>query len=154
MTSEIETPECCPRFDPTPWDGKIFEWNNKKFIKDSVITQFYMPLNFGEVIMRMNEKVIRAGAEMPDWLCLSDHTSESNMDIYLAVDREVEGADNVTLSGKFLTKAYEGDFEKKQENGVRTLKAMQKAKAWTSRNGTCGILPVQPVPKNMGKITL
>nr|WP_269849677.1 hydrolase [Methanosarcina horonobensis] len=59
MTSEIETPECCPRFDPTPWDGKIFEWNNKKFIKDSVITQFYMPLNFGEVIMRMNEKVIR-----------------------------------------------------------------------------------------------
>ncbi len=49
---------------------------------------------------------------MPDWLCLSDHTSESNMDIYLAVDREVEGADNVTLSGKFLTKAYEGDFEK------------------------------------------
>ena len=111
MTSETETPECCPRFDPAPWDGKVFEWNNKKFIKDSVTTQHYMPLNFEEVIMRMNEKVARAGAEVPDWLCLSDHTSESNMDLYLAVDREVDGAENVTMSGKFLTKVYEGDFE-------------------------------------------
>ncbi|AKB21949.1 hypothetical protein MSWH1_1678 [Methanosarcina sp. WH1] len=61
--------------------------------------------------MRMNEKVARAGAETPDWLCLSDHTSESNMDLYLAVDREVDGAENITMSGKFLTKVYEGDFE-------------------------------------------
>ena len=48
---------------------------------------------------------------MPDWLCLSDHISESNMDFYLAVDKEVDGAENVTLSGKFLSKAYEGSFE-------------------------------------------
>ncbi len=70
-----------------------------------------MPLNFGEVITRMNEKVVRAGAEMSDWLYLSDHASESNMDIYLAVDKEVDGAKNVTLSGKFLSKVYEGNFE-------------------------------------------
>jgi len=111
MSIETETPECCPRFDPAPRDGKVFEWNHKRSIKDSVTTQLYMPLNFGEVIMRMNEKVARAGAEVPDWLCLSDHTSESNMDLYLAVDREIDGAENLTLSGKFLTKVYEGDFE-------------------------------------------
>ena len=111
MSSEIENQECCPRFDPAPWNGKLFEWNNKRFIKDSVTTQFYIPLNFGEVIMRMNERVARDGAEMPDWLCLSDHTSESNMDLYLAVDREVKDAENITLSGKFLSKAYEGSFE-------------------------------------------
>ncbi|MDD2340503.1 MAG: hypothetical protein PHG79_09705, partial [Methanosarcina sp.] len=111
MTSETETPECCPRFDPVPWDGKVFEWNNKRFIKDTVSTHLYMPLNFGEVITRMNEKVARAGAEIPDWLCLSDHTSESNMDLYLAVNKEVDSAENVTLSGKFLSKVYEGSFE-------------------------------------------
>lgn len=110
MSSEIQSQECCPRFDPAPWDGKMFEWNNKRFIKDSVTTQFYAPLNFGEVIMRMTEKVARDGAEMPDWLCLSDHTSESNMDLYLAVDKEVKDAENVTLSGKFLSKVYEGNF--------------------------------------------
>ena len=43
--------------------------------------------------------------------CLSDHTSESNMDLYLAVDKEVKDAENVTLSGKFLSKVYEGNFE-------------------------------------------
>lgn len=115
MSSEFENQECCPRFDPTPWNGKLFEWNNKRFIKDSVTTQFYMPLNFGEVIMGMNEKVQKSGAEMPDWLCLSDHTSESNMDIYLAVDKEVKDAENVTWNGKFLSKAYEGSFEKTAE---------------------------------------
>ena len=33
------------------------------------------------------------------------------MDIYLAVDKEMPGADNITLSGKFLSKVYEGDFK-------------------------------------------
>ena len=70
-----------------------------------------MPLNFGEVIVRMMDKVEKSNAQMPDWLCLSDHTSESNMDIYLAVDKEVKDAENVTLSGKFLSKVYEGPFE-------------------------------------------
>jgi Bacterial hydrolase len=32
--------ECCPKFDPTPWDGKMFEWDKKKFIKDHVSTFF------------------------------------------------------------------------------------------------------------------
>ena len=50
--------ECCPKFEPKPWDGKIFEWKNKKFIKDKVFTIFYMPMNFGKVIVRLNEKGI------------------------------------------------------------------------------------------------
>jgi hypothetical protein len=41
--------ECCPEFDPTPWDGKLFEWNEKKFIKEKV-SIFHMPLNFGGVM--------------------------------------------------------------------------------------------------------
>jgi hypothetical protein len=32
------------------------------------------------------------------------------MDVYLAVDKPVTDAENVTLSGKFLSKVYEGDF--------------------------------------------
>ena len=76
MSTEIQNTECCPQFDPTLWDGKVFEWNNKKFIKDKVTIHFYMPINFGEVIMRMIAKVESSGAQMPDWLCLSDHTSE------------------------------------------------------------------------------
>lgn len=63
------------------------------------------------MIKKLNALVKKADATMPDWLCLSDHTSKWNMDIYLAVDKEVQGADNTTISGKFLCKVFEGDFK-------------------------------------------
>ena len=103
--------ECCPKFDPEPWDGKAIEWKGKMFIKDKVFTIFYMPINFGSVITRLNKKAETAGAKVQDWLCLSDHTSKWNMHIYLAVDKEVPDAEKVTLSGKFLSKVYEGPFK-------------------------------------------
>ena len=112
----MDTPQptdqiCCPKFDPTPWDGKVIEWNNKKFIKDKVFTLFYMPMNFGSVMKRMQEKVEKAGAKMNDYLCLSDHASKWSMEVLLAVDKEVPDAENITLSGKFLSKVYEGNFK-------------------------------------------
>lgn len=103
--------ECCPKFDPTPWDGKVLEWNDKKFIKGEVCTLFYMPLNFGSVITRLMKKIEASGAEAQDWMSLSDHTSMWNMDVYVAISKEVPNAENVTLSGKFLAKTYEGDFK-------------------------------------------
>ena len=30
--------ECCPQFNPTPWNEKTFTWKEKKFIKDNVFT--------------------------------------------------------------------------------------------------------------------
>ncbi|NCB09212.1 MAG: hypothetical protein EOM73_13730, partial [Bacteroidia bacterium] len=103
--------ECCPKFDPAPWDGKVLEWENKKFIKGKVFTLFFMPVNFGSVIVKLMAKVKDAGAGTPENLCLSDHTSRWNMDLYLAVDKEIPGAENVTLSGRFFSKVYEGDFK-------------------------------------------
>jgi hypothetical protein len=111
MTSKTEPDSnCCPEFDPIQWDDKVLEWDNRKFIRDSVFTLFFMPMNFGKVMKRLDEKVTKAGATMPDWLCLSDHTSGWNMDLYLAVDKEIPGAENTTLSGRFYCKVYEGPF--------------------------------------------
>lgn len=107
--SEEET-ICCPKFDPAPWDEKTVNWQNRKFIKDRVITLFYMPVNFSRVMKRFGENLTTAGAVMPDSLCLSDQTSIWNMDLYLAVDKEIPGAENVTISGKFYCKVYEGPF--------------------------------------------
>lgn len=109
MNKQID--ECCPRFDPKPWDGKILEWKKKKFIKGSVFCLFYMPINFGTVISRLMKKTEEAGAKSEDWMCLSDHTSKWKMNICVAVNKDVDGVENVELSGKFLTKAYEGDFK-------------------------------------------
>lgn len=101
---------CCPRFDPTLWDEKTVEWNSKKFIKDRVCTLLYMPLNFGGTMKRVYERVEKAGATIQDGMWLSDHTSPWNIDLYVAVDTEIAGAENVTLSGAFLSKVYEGKF--------------------------------------------
>ena len=111
MENEIQETGCCPKFDPAPWDGKFFDWDNKKFIKDKVFTLFYMPVNFGCVIKRMMKKIENAKAQVPEWLCLSEHTSKWNMDLFVAIDKEIPDAENVTLSGKYLSKVYEGPFK-------------------------------------------
>lgn len=101
---------CCPQFDPTLWEEKTIEWNSKKFIKDRVCTLLHMPLNFGGTMKRVYERVEKAGATIQDGMWLSDHTSPWNIDLYVAVDTEIAGAENVTLSGVFLSKVYEGKF--------------------------------------------
>ena len=78
---------CCPKFDPTPWDEKTFEWVNKKFIKDKVFTLFYMPMNFISAMKRVYGKVEKSGAIIQDGMWLSDHTSKWNMALYLALDK-------------------------------------------------------------------
>ncbi|OGD22549.1 MAG: hypothetical protein A2Y70_06290 [Candidatus Aminicenantes bacterium RBG_13_64_14] len=102
---------CCPKFDPAPWDDKTFEWKDKKFVKDRVFSIFNIPMNFGAVMKRLDRKTRESSAAIPDYMCLSDHTSKWNMEVYLAVDKEIPGGDNVTLSGNFLSKVYEGPFQ-------------------------------------------
>ena len=63
---------------------------------------------------------------MPDSLGLSDHTSKWNMDIYLAVDKEIPGAKNTFLSGKYFSKVYEepfSDTEKWRKDFENVLKS-------------------------------
>ena len=107
----MDNDECCTQFDPEPWDGKVIEWENKKFIKDKVLTLCHIPINFGSVITRLTQKVENAQASMPDYLCLSDHTSRWNMNLYMAVDKNIPNVENVILSGKFLSKVYEGPYK-------------------------------------------
>ncbi len=102
---------CCPEFDPAPWEDKMLQWDNKKFVLARVSTLFYMPLNFGSAMRKVNKKVTASGATMPDNLCLSDHTSKWNMDVYVAVDQDITWAKMKTLSGSFYSKVYEGPYK-------------------------------------------
>ena len=103
--------DCCPPFNHEEWHDKTIIWQEKKFIKAKVFTLFYMPINFGSVIKQLDKKIKQANGEVNDWLCLSDHTSMFNMDIYLAVDKNIPGVQNTTLSGKYYSRVYEGDFK-------------------------------------------
>ncbi len=102
--------QCCPEFRPEPWDEKILTWTQKRFAKDKVFSLFFVPVGFGRTMKRLMAKVAAAKAECQDYLCLSDHTSKWNMDVYLAVDKDLPDAEMCTIDGRFLSKVYEGPF--------------------------------------------
>lgn len=102
--------ECCPRLDPTLWDDKILVWDNKKFIKGKVKTIFFIPIGFGKEITKLQKLVTDSDGIIEDYLCLSIHPTKWGMDIYLAVNKEIVNAENVTISGTYYSKVYEGDF--------------------------------------------
>lgn len=118
---------CCPEVNPELWEGKTFEWKDKKFIKDKVRTLFYIPINFGTVMTRSIKKIDNAGARTIDGMVLSESTSWWNMDVYLAVDKQVSGAENVTLNGKFLCKVYEGEY-KEMEKWIKNFEVYIKSR--------------------------
>jgi len=103
--------ECCPKFEPSNWDDKTFTWNNKKFIKDKVCTFFYMPCNFSSVMKKLMKILEGAGMSMSDNICLSEHTSMWNMNLYLSVDKDVAGVENTSINGNIYSKVYEGPFK-------------------------------------------
>ena len=110
MNTTISEEQCCPKFIPEDWDGITFNWSEKQFVKTKVFTFMYMPVGFGKVMTKAYTKITEAGAETEDWMALSDHTSLWNMDLYIAVNKEVPGAENLNLNGSFYCKVYEGSY--------------------------------------------
>jgi hypothetical protein len=108
--SDSET-GCCPRFDPAPWDKKEIVMENRLFMKEHVTSFMHIPINFGGVMKRSMEKITSAGALSPVPLMLSDENSLWGSDVYIAITKEVPGANNVRLSGTFLSKVFEGQFK-------------------------------------------
>lgn len=104
------TEQCCPPFEPEAWQNRIHSWDRKKFLKDKVLCFMFMPIGFGYTMKRVMAKLDAAKAQCTDWLCLSDHTSKWNMDVYVAVDRDIPGTVVVELTGRFFSRVYEGPF--------------------------------------------
>ena len=119
---------CCPRFNPEPWDEKEVTFQDKLFLKDHVRSFLHIPLNFGKVMVRNMEMIQQAEALAPEPLMLSDEKSLWGADIYIAVSKEVPGAEMVKISGTFLTKVFEGPY-KNAGNWAKEMIEYVKAKA-------------------------
>jgi hypothetical protein len=103
--------ECCPRFDPGPWDGKELTWKDRKFVKDRVRSFLHIPLNYGSVMKRNVHRIEAAGAKPDDMIVLSDENSLWGADVYISVSKDVPNAENITISGTFLSKVFEGPYQ-------------------------------------------
>ncbi|MDZ7620192.1 MAG: hydrolase [Patescibacteria group bacterium] len=105
---------CCPEFDPARWDSTTLVWENRPFIKESMPVFFHIPWPpmIGRLLGRMWEKVQKADAapEMKDVLVLATDPSPWRTQWYMSVTRNVPGAENVTLSGTFFTRVFDGPY--------------------------------------------
>jgi hypothetical protein len=102
---------CCLRFDPAPWDEKEISFQNRLFLKDHVRSILHIPLNFDKIMVKDMELIQRAGALSPQPLLLSDENSLWGLDVYIAVTKEIPGAQMEKISGTFLTKVFEGPYK-------------------------------------------
>ncbi len=119
---------CCPRFNPEPWDEKEVTFQDRLFIKDHVRSFFHIPLGFGKMMIRNMERIQQAGALAPEPLMLCDEKSPWGKDVYIAVSKDVPGAEMVRISGTFLTKVFEGPY-KDAGKWVGAMTQYVKAKA-------------------------
>ncbi len=113
--SASDITECCPRFNPDPWDEKEIEWEDKKFVKDRVKSLFHIPINFGSVMKRNAELIEAADAKPEEMIVLSDENSLWGADVYIGVTKEVPSARMATISGTFLSIVFEGSYSKMKQ---------------------------------------
>jgi hypothetical protein len=119
--------ECCPQFDPTPWNETTLTWERKRFVKYRVTSFFHIPLNFGGV-MKRNMKAIEAlNAEPATQVVLSDENSLWGADVYIEVTKDIPNATMATISGTFLSKVYEGPYQNVRK-WIEDMKAFVSAK--------------------------
>ena len=127
-----DSPECCPRFEPDPWDDKEITWEMKPFLQDRVMSFLHIPLNFGAVMKRSMTAIEAAGATPDQMIVLSDENSLWGADVYIAISKDIPGARTTTLSGTFLAKVFEGPY-RNMRNWIEEMKSFVKGKGKTFR---------------------
>ena len=118
---------CCAKLDVAYWDGRELEWNDKPFMRDHIREFLHIPLNYGSVISRDHAAIENAEAYPENPLWLTDEVSPWGADIYLAVDRDVPDVDMERISGRFLTKVFEGPY-RNISSWVREMEAFVESK--------------------------
>lgn len=106
--------ECCPKFNPKLWDGKTHFWKDKRFIKETIPQFFHIPFPpmVSNMVQRQWKKAQDADAapEIKDFLWLAYDPSPWKGEHYIHVTKKVPNAKNVKLTGKFISKVFDGPY--------------------------------------------
>ena len=103
--------DCCPRFNPEPWDKREFTFEDLHFVKAVTRSLFYMPLNMNSVMPKIQGAIARAKASPKDkYFMLSKDLSPWKSEHYLLVESEVPGYPRQTITGTWYSQVFEGPF--------------------------------------------
>ena len=109
----INTTGCCPKFNPEGWDGKDLHFKNKEFVRATTKGFLHIPLNMGRVFSRVQGHIDEADADGADnIIVLSRDLSSTRAEHLFSISKPVPDEDNVTLTGDFITKVFEGPYRK------------------------------------------
>jgi hypothetical protein len=119
-TVEIEKPVvqneevCCAKFDPTPWHHTEFEWHDKLFLKTSIPEIMHIPLpgSYDKAIKKMwkTAEDAHAAPRPEEFLLLAHDLSSFKGELYMSITKDIPGADVVKLSGKYVSKVFDGGY--------------------------------------------
>jgi hypothetical protein len=122
----VQPTGCCPPFfNPDRYEEQEFIWTNKLFVKDHVVSLLHVPLNMSRRMTKDRELIEKAGAQPPQPLMLADERSLWGADLFIDVTKPVPGVEMATLSGRFLTRVFEGDYSE-------APKWVARMKSWLS----------------------
>lgn len=110
MPEKVAPTGCCPPFEPSTWNEREVVWHGRPFMKEHVASFFHIPLNMGPRMVRAQAKIAAAGARPEQGLMLSDEKSPWGTDLYIDVTKPVPDAEMARISGRFLTRVYDGPF--------------------------------------------
>jgi hypothetical protein len=108
--STLEPGCCCPPFDPKAWDKLSLTFDNKFFVRVKTRSLLHIPLNMSPVFARTWATIKAAGAEDVRFAVLTDDSSLWRGWHYFPVTKDVPGIENVRLSGRFVTRVFEGPY--------------------------------------------
>lgn len=111
-TNKNET-GCCAVPNFANWDEKEVTMVEKPFIRLYTSSFLHIPLNMSKVMTKLQKIANDAGALMPTEaaMILSRDLSPWKAEQLYAVSKPIPGADNVILSGNFLTQVFEGPYQ-------------------------------------------
>ncbi|WP_284614767.1 hydrolase [Aquabacterium humicola] len=111
--TSVNTTGCCPKFDPAGWDDQALHLRDKPFVRAGTRSVMYVPQDMGEVFARVFRHIEQAGASGEDGvLVMSRDLSPTNAEHLFAVSKPVPEEQMTTLSGDFVTKVFEGPYER------------------------------------------
>jgi hypothetical protein len=102
---------CCPRFDPSPWEGAEIVLEDEPFVLAKTTNFMHIPLNMGSVMTRTWRKIQQAGADAKTrYLVLSHDPSPWRGEHYFWVTKDVPDTEMVHLSATLVAKVFEGPY--------------------------------------------
>ena len=133
---------CCPRLKKRDWEKRTWKWDDKKFYKKHYFSIFHMPINLGSVLTKscemLSQKRLLPRGD-PIMLCRNENFWGG--DIYIEVVRDSKSVPLEGISGKFITKLFEGQY-KEARMWLMAMNAWCKAKGYDVEEimafyGTC-----------------